>query len=443
MKNQLMLLLLGALAFSSLAQSSYTLDEAISSALKNNELVKQADIDVEISRAKVKETTAIGLPQVSGEASLNYFADIPTQVAPANVFEPSAPADILVPLQFGLPYSTSAGLTASQLIFDGSYFVGLRASKAYLNYTLLGRERTQIEVREQVSQLYFAVIALNESLESLEKNMANMEKSANDAKAMAEVGFMEQQDADQMKLAQSNLTYQIDMATRQKDNLMSLLKFQMGVPVDQEIELADSFEALLGDPTEEVALDPQFALERHIDFRTVDQGEELSKLSLANQRAKYYPQVAGFFTHSQNGFGQDFGKLFSNDFYPTTILGLQLNVPIFSSGMRYYQTKQAKLELEKTQSQKQMVMQNLQLQAMNARRDYMSASENLQLVDENLKLAERIKISTEKKYEEGVVSSLEYTQSESQYLQTLATYISTAQEVFNAKLALNKALGIQ
>ena len=119
--------------------------------------------------------------------------------------------------------------------------------------------------------------------------MANMEKSARDAKAMAELGFMEQQDADQMKLAQSNLTYQIDMATRQKDNLMNLLKFQMGVPVDQAIELTDSFEVLLGDPAEGAALDPQFALERHIDFRTVDQGEELSKLSLANQRAQILP----------------------------------------------------------------------------------------------------------------------------------------------------------
>ena len=134
--------------------------------------------------------------------------------------------------------------------------------------------------------------------------------------------------------------------------------------------------------------------------------------------------------------------MFENDFYPTTIVGIQLNVPIFSSGMRYHQTKQAKLELEKTQSQKNMVMQNLQLQVANARRDYLTAQENVKVAKENLDLAERIKVSTTKKYEQGIASSLEYAQSESQYLQTLATYVNTAQELFNAKLALNKALGI-
>lgn len=442
MKKSTLFLLAIVIALQGFGQNAYTLDEAIATALKQNEQVRQANLDVEISKAKVRETTAIGLPQVSGEASMNYYIDIPTQVAEASVFDPTAPAGILVPLQFGLPYSSTAGVTASQLIFDGSYFVGLKAAKAYLNYSILGREKTEIEIKEQVSQLYFAVLALDESLESLKLNKESIDKSANDSKAMAEVGFMEQQDADQMKLAQSNLQYQIDMATRQRDNLLNLLKLQIGVSVEQEIVLSNDFDQLLGDPFSEAALDPQFSMERHIDYRTVAQGEELSELSLANQRAKYYPSLGGFFTHSQNGFGQELGQMFENDFYPTTIVGIQLNVPIFSSGMRYYQTKQAKLELEKTQSQKNMVMQNLQLQVANARRDYLTAQENVKVAKENLDLAERIKVSTTKKYEQGMASSLEYAQSESQYLQTLATYVNTAQELFNAKLALNKALGI-
>lgn len=431
-----------ALSFIGFSQQSYTLEEAVQASLKNNEQLKQANLDVEISKAKVRETTAIGLPQVSGEANMNYFVDIPTQVAEANTFDPTAPAGILVPLQFGLPYSATAGITASQLIFDGSYFVGLKAAKAYLNNTLLSKEKSEIEVREQVSQLYFSMVALDESIESLENNKKNIDKNASDSRAMADVGFMEQQDADQMKLAASNLAYQIDMAKRQRENLLALLKFQMGMTQETELELSDSFDGLLGDPFSEAALDQSFTLDRHIDYRMVSQGEELTKLSLSNQKAKFLPQLAGFFSHQQNGFGQDFGKLFSTDFYPNTIVGLKLNVPIFSSGMRYFQTKQAQLELEKVQSQKAMVKENLELGLATARRDYMSAIENLTLADENLKLAESIKNSTSKKFEQGVASSLEFTQSESQYLQTLATYINTAQEVFNTKLALNKALGI-
>jgi outer membrane protein len=443
MKINALSALLFMLALSSSAQQSFTLSEAIAAALKSNEQIRQANLDVEISKAKVRETTAIGLPQVTGEAAMNYYIDIPTQVAPANVFDPTAPADILVPLRFGLPYSANAGITASQLIFDGSYFVGLRASKAYLNYAVLGKEKTEIEIREQVAQLYFAVVALDRSIASLQANKLTVDESAKQSKAMAEVGFMEQQDADQLKLAQSNLQVQIDMASRQRQTLVDLLKFQLGIGMEQSIELSDSFETLLATAGGKEAIDLQFNKDRHIDFRTVEQGEELSKLSLANQRAKYYPQLAGFFTHSQNGFGQDFSKLFSNEFYPTTIVGLQLKVPIFSSGMRYYQTKQAKLELERTLSQKNQVLQNLEMKVAEARRNYQSALENMEVVEANLRLAERIKKSTEEKYNIGVASSLDYAQSESQYLQTLASYINTAQEVFNAKLALNKALGIQ
>ena len=125
---------------------SFSLEEAKAYALKNNQQLKQAALDIEISKAKVRETTAIGLPQISGEASFNHYIDIPTQVAQASTFDANAPAGLLVPLQFGLPNSASAGVTASQLLFDGSYFVGLKASKAYLNYSELGQEKSEIDV---------------------------------------------------------------------------------------------------------------------------------------------------------------------------------------------------------------------------------------------------------------------------------------------------------
>ena len=114
MKKSTLFLLAIVIALQGFGQNAYTLDEAIATALKQNEQVRQANLDVEISKAKVRETTAIGLPQVSGEASMNYYIDIPTQVAEASVFDPTAPAGILVPLQFGLPYSSTAGVTASQ-----------------------------------------------------------------------------------------------------------------------------------------------------------------------------------------------------------------------------------------------------------------------------------------------------------------------------------------
>ena len=424
---------------------AFSLAEAQAFAIKNNEQLKQAALDIKISEAKVKETTAIGLPQLSGEAGMNYFIDIPTQVAPPfDLGIPGIPApdpNELQEFQFGLPYSATAGITASQLLFDGSYFVGLKASKAYLNYAQLTKENTEIEVKNQISQTYFAVLSLDKTLESLKANKLTVDQSTEETKALYEVGFAEKQDADQVRLAQANLQYQIDMIQRQRASVMNALKFQIGVSSDQEITLTETFEGLLGTIEESAVLDQAFSIQNHIDYRTVNQGIELSELSLSAERTKNYPQLAAFFNHSQNGFSQDFSELFSNTYYPTTVAGLQLNVPIFSSGMCHYKTKQAKYELEKTQSQKRQVEQNLNMQAKTAQDDYASALQNMEVAKENLELAESIKKTTNTKYQQGVVSSLDYAQSESQYLQTLSTYINTAQNLFNAKLSLDKALG--
>jgi outer membrane protein len=426
------------------AQSTqgFSLEEAKSHALKNNQQLKQSAIDVEISKAKVRETTAIGLPQISGEASFNHFLDIPVQVAPANALDPSAPEGLLIPLQFGLKNSLSAGLTASQLLFDGSYFVGLKASKAYLNYAMLGQEKNEIEIKNSVAQTYFSAIALRETLKSLKENQTSINESFEQTTAMYEAGFMEKQDADQVKLAKSNIAYQLDNTERQYKVLVNALKFQMGVDQSQEIELTSTFDELIEAFGGETALvDANFNSQNHIDFRTVEQGVSLSELSVDAERTKYLPSLAGFFTHSQNGFSNELGNLFTNDFYPTTIVGLQLNVPIFSSGMRYYKTKQAKLELEKVQRQKTQVVQNLLMQVTQAKGDYESAIQNMEVAKENLELAESIKETTDAKYKEGLASSLNYAQSQQQYLQTLAAYINTASQLFNAKLNLEKALG--
>ncbi|MEX2596636.1 MAG: TolC family protein [Salibacteraceae bacterium] len=436
----LIILLFSASTFGQTTPQEFSLEAAVAHAIKNNEQVKQADLDVKISAAKVRETTAIGLPKIDGEASMNYYIDIPTQVAEANTFNPTAPPGILVPLQFGLPYSATAGISASQLIFDGSYFVGLKASKAYLNYAQLGKEKSEIDVKNSVSQTYFAVVSMQESLETLKENKLKIDQSAKETKALYEAGFAEQQDADQVRLTQSSMKYQIDVLERQKDHLTNLLKFQMGIPVEQNIKLTSDFDEMI-EGLLTSTIDQPLNVERHIDFRTIKQGEELSELNLSAERTKSYPQLAAFFNHSQNGFSKELNDLWGNEFYPTTIAGLQLKVPIFSSGLRYYQTKQAKLELEKTQSQKDMLTQNLTVEALSAKADYSSALENLTLAEENLALAETIKKTTDAKYKEGLASSLDFAQAESQFLQNMSAYYNAAQELFNAKISLDKALG--
>lgn len=443
----------------------FTLAEAMNYAVQHSYQIQQSNIDVEVSSRKVKETTAIGLPQVNGEATFNNYIDIPTQVAPADAFgfpgyltnflgavseetgipinAPATDPNAVTEFQFGQKYTMSAGVTASQLLFDGSYFVGLKAAKAYLQYARLGKEKTEIEIKNSVTQAYFSALAARENIEALKENQKNMETIYSETSALYETGFLEKQDADQVRLLRSNINYQLDFARRQQQNILNLLKFQMGIPLSDSIVLKDSIETIVEAQTSNslAVLDQGFSADKHIDFRTLAQNEELSQLNLSNERARSYPQMSAFFNHSQNAYRDEFDFLNGGSWYPTTLWGVQLKVPIFSSLRSYHRTQQAKLDLEKVKLQKLQLEQNLYMQASSARNDYSSALERYQTMKEDLELAESIKERTRVKYNEGLASSNDLTQTENQYLTTLGNYINTTLELLNAKLALDKALG--
>ncbi|MEZ4720426.1 MAG: TolC family protein [Flavobacteriales bacterium] len=447
MKNLTSLFIVISLFGNALAEAqeakSFSLQEAMDYAVQHNYQLQQAKFDVDISKRKVKETTAIGLPQVNGEASYNNYIDIPTQVAPATAFNPAADADQLVPLRFGLPHSMSAGITASQLIFDGSYFVGLRAAKEYVKASEFGLQRSEIEVKNSVAQTYYSALAAMENIAALKENKANIERIYSETSALFDAGFLEKQDADQMRLLRSNTSNQLDFAERQLDNILNMLKLQMGIDIKENITLSDDIETIVTSQSDGSIslLDQPFSADRHIDFKSLEQSQKLSELSLSNERARYYPQLSAFFNHSQNAYRREFDFYNNSNWYPTTLWGVQLKVPLFSSLQGHQRVQQSKLELAKIQSQKTQLEQSLSMQALNAKSNYKSALDRYDNVKEDLELAKSIKERTRIKYNEGLASSTDLTTAENQYLTSLGNYINTTLELLNSKLALDKALG--
>ncbi|GAB4382186.1 MAG: hypothetical protein Kow0075_13990 [Salibacteraceae bacterium] len=420
-----------------------SLDEAVALAVQHNHQLKLKRLDVEISQKKMKESLAIGLPQVSGEATYNNYIDIPTQVAEASAFDPTAPPGILVPLRFGLPHSMTAGINASQLVFNASYLVALKAASEYVKASEYELEKTEIEIKTSVSQTYFSIVAANKSIEALKENQVNMDKMAFESQRMFEAGFMEQQDAEQMQLLKSNTKNQLDYTIRQRDYLEDVLKMMVGMNISDSIVLTDDLESLLLKQTEgggEI-LSARLQPDEHIDMISLRQGIRLQELALANERASNYPQLNAFFTHSQNAFRKEFDFFNGGNWYPTTIWGFQLRVPIFKSLQGYQRISQAKLELAKMQVQEDLLEKNLNVQVNQAKSNYKSALDRYELVEKDLELATRIKNTTRSKFNQGLASSSDLTSAENQYLTTLSNYINTTLELLNAKLELNKALG--
>jgi len=422
-------------------ESTYSLKQAQEYALKNSYSMLNAEKDISIAKKKVWETTAIGLPQVSGELKFQNFIDLPTNLIPANAFNPMAPADEFAELQFGTDYNNSATLTASQLIFDGSYIVGLQAAKTYKDLSINNKKKTEQEVKDLVSQAYFTVLVATENHKVLSESSKSIQTLLNETKAMFGEGLTEEQNVDQLQLNLSNITNNVAQAEKQKEIAKNLLKFQMGVDIKQQIELSDNLNVLIDNENSSALLTQEFNVNNHADYSLIQTSEKLMQLSYRKEKFAFLPSIGAFFSHQQSNMANEFNAFSDGKWYPTTLWGLSLKLPIFTSGMRIVKMGQAKLEYEKAKTSSKQVEQGLLLKAQTAQTTFNSAFNTYNNQKQSLDLAKSIHNKMIKKYAEGMISSMELTQSQTQLLTTEGTYIKAMLDLLNAKSSLQKALG--
>lgn len=422
-------------------KTTFSLKEAQEYAVKNAYAIKNARADVKIAEKKVFETTTIGLPQIKGEVNFQNYIDIPTQVLPANAFNPMANPKDLVPIRFGTDYNANAGISASQLIFDASYIVGLQASRSYALVSKLALSKTENDVKEAVAQAYYTVIVAEENKKVLQQTLENMNKILKETEAIYKSGFAEEQDVDQLKVSVATLTNSLNRLNKQIDLAYKLLKLQMGIDIDTPITLSDNLSSLIVDNTAETLANAEFKYNDNLDYKLLETQAHLLKLNLRRERYGYLPSVGAFFSHSQNALRNDFDFLDKNkDWFPTTIWGVKITVPIFDSGMKGAKIGQAKQEYQKALTTQKQVEQSLKIQSESAKADFISALERYNVEKENLTLTEKIYNKTLIKYKEGLASSLELAQAQGQFLSTQANYVNAMLDLLNSKARLEKIM---
>ncbi len=416
---------------------SYSLSSAQQYAITNNAATKNAQLDKEIAKKKVWETTAIGLPRISGDASFQNFIDIPTQVAPANAFDPSAPPGLLVPLRFGTDYSLSAGLSVSQLIFDGSYIVGLQTAKIYQQLSDHGAAKTETEIKGMIESSYFTVLIAEESARLLEESSKTMTALVEEMKKMNAAGLVSQTDVEQLAISSNDVENRKVNAQKQVELARMLLKFQMGLDVSSKIELTDKLDAAIQLDAIKPMVDEDFKSESHIDFKLAQTQSELLEKALKRDKFVRLPSLGAFLNHSQNSFNND---LAFDTWYPTTVWGLSLKLPIFDSFGQTAKIKQSSLEVEKSKNDLASLSSSLKLQATQAQIEVSSSLRQFELQQTNMKFAKRILDETMKKRKLGSASSMEVSQMTNQYLTAQASYFGAMMELINAQVSLKKAL---
>jgi len=228
--KKLIVLLFPVFSFISHAQDStaFTLQQALDYAVKNSPLVKNAQLDIEIYQQKVKEITAIGLPQINAEGTFNYFLNIPTTVVPARAFNPAAPADALQPVKFGTKFQTSAGATLSQLIFDGSYLVGIKSTKSITELQLLLSQKAKVDVKNEITKAYYMAAIASENINTLTSTLTSLEKLKGEISAINKEGLIESQDVEQLELTIEGMRNNISRANNMKKNGLQYAQIKYG-----------------------------------------------------------------------------------------------------------------------------------------------------------------------------------------------------------------------
>lgn len=415
--------------------ANFTLKEAIDYAQNHQSSILNASIDEEIAKNTVKKTIGIGLPQLNGNVNFQDFLKVPTNLLPGAIF---GKPGTLIPSQFGVQYQSSFGLELNQLLFDGSYLVGLQASKTYKELSIKNLKRSRIETAVGVTKAYYSVLVSNEQLSLLDANINRLKKSLNDTKALFTNGFVEKIDVDRLTVLNNNLETERGNVIRLLELNLNLLKFQMGMNIQFKLILKDSIGSLQVE--EFLAVKDTTAYQNRIEYSLLSTQKKLNELDLKRYKSLFFPSLAAF--------GSTFRSLQSNEFsnvldrsFPATIIGFRLSVPLLSGGVKTYQVRNAKLEVLKTENNLVNLRNGINLEVEQAQTIYRNGLKSLENQKRNMELAQEVLRVTKIKYEQGVGSSIEVTIAETSLKESQNNYINALYDLLINKVNVDRALG--
>ncbi|MGB5555559.1 MAG: TolC family protein [Flavobacteriaceae bacterium] len=418
---------------------SFTLQEAIDFALENNYSAINADRDLIDARKQKWATIATGLPQITGAVGYQNQLKQPVSLIPAEFF--GGDPGTFQPIVFGQPQQMTATATLNQTIFDGSYIVGVQATKAFLSYTANSNEKTDLEVRKAVTEAYGNVLLANESAAILEKNKINLEKNLFETSKLYENGLGDEESVEQLQITLSSVDNQLKNAIRLKAITLQMLNLTMGIAIDVPTKLGQNLDDLAQKQIDLTLLNPEFNVENNIDYKIAMNLNQQRYFEWKLAKSKALPTLNAFLNYGSAAYANNF-NFFNSDqqWFDSSVLGLNLNIPIFSSGQRSAGTARAKIALDKAKTQLTEAEEQIRLQLEQAKSSYELAIEQYDTAKKNILLAERIEHKNQIKYTEGLASSFELRQAQTQLYDAQQNYLQSMVEVINTKTQLQTLL---
>jgi outer membrane protein TolC len=445
MKKTVFILGLSCFVINTFAQTkeadnfSFSVQQAINFAMENQNNIKNSVIDEEIANQKVKEIFGMGLPQISSSFDTKDFIEIPTSVVPASAF--GGPVNVLQPVRFGTKYQSSAGFDASQLLFSGDYFLGLQASKVYVDLSSKATQRTKIETAATVSKAYYTVLLNEERMKLMDANIIRVNTALDGTKGLYLTGFVEKIDLDRLTVTYNNLLVEKEKIGRLLDLGKYLLKYQMGMNSAASLTLTDKLSDVKFDVGNSVTAD-KFEYTKRVEFNLLETQRKLAFLDFKRNRFTYLPTAFIYGALSANAFRNKYTFFDTKlGWYPTALIGAKVTLPIFTGFQRNAKTQQSKLSLQKAENNIESLKKSIDLELVNSMTMLQNASASLENQKKNIVVAEDVYRVSKMKYEQGVGTYIEMLTSETSLKEAQTNYISALYDALIAKIDYDKANG--
>ncbi|MCF2520704.1 TolC family protein [Dyadobacter sp. CY351] len=441
LRRSLMLLAI-LLAFGPLRAQDFSLEQAVDYAVKHNLNIKNAQLDALSAEARIGEIRAAGLPQLSAAVSVTNNIIIPRFFLPANAFDPTAPADAPpAAVEFGIPWQGSASANLNQLIFNGSYFIGLKAAATYRELAQKSTTSSKVQVAESVTKAYYSAQVAEERAKLLDLNISRVDSLMRETKAMNASGFVELLDVNRLEVQINNLQTERQKVQNLIELSYALLKYQMGMPANEPIKLTDDINAVNVDSLRAELGNPDLNYENRIEYSLLNTQEKLAGLDLRNVRSGYLPSLSASVGYGYNAGYDKFSQLFTDNWYNNMVLTVNLNIPIFDGFSKRYQINQKKIAIDKVKNSQTLLKQSIDLENNQASINIKNAFATLETQKRNLTLAEEIVRVSKIKYKEGVGSNIEVINAESSLKEAQTNYFTALYDLMIAKVDLSRAKG--
>lgn len=414
---------------------SLSLDEAIEFGMENNRSLKNAEREIQMAFKERWKTIAIGLPNI--KLDLNYLNNIelPTSLIPAEFF--GGNKGEFSEIQFGTEQSAIGSVRMEQVLFDGSWLVGLEYSKIYLATSENFYEKTLLQVRESIVKLYSLIVTLNEGIILLENNLENFRKDLYEITELYKNGFEEIENVEQIKITLAQAELSLLQTKKTQENQLNLLKLVLGIDLEDEIILTTSINNFIGENIVFSNSLEEFSTSENIDVKISQNAFDTKRIEYKLEKSKQLPKLSGFLSGTYTGYNNEFDFLNkSQNWFGSSVVGINLEVPLFNANSLNVSSQKAKIAMEKAKTSLEEQSDKIEAEVKDKLNQYELAVNSLNINQENMMLSMSIEEKNSIKFFEGIVSSFELRQAQLQLLDSQQKYLNSVLDIISVKAEL-------